>query len=136
MPVNDNDDNSPQSSSEGDKQSTKDALQSKTDQPLPPKAEAIAERDANRPAPVTPQGRRRRYLTRRNAFITALGFGVAIVGLVVITLIVYRLGFVDRYLVSQIKTDFAKYGIRAEIKTFHASVPPSNVEVDGIELYD
>jgi translocation and assembly module TamB len=136
MPVNDHDDQSSQSSAEGDKPSTKDALQSQTDQPLPPKAEAIAERDANRPEPVTPQGRRRRYLTRRNAFITALGFGVAIVALVLIAVIVYRLGFVDRYLVSQIKTDFAKYGIRAEIKTFHASVPPSTVEIDGIELYD
>ena len=136
MPVNDHDDRSPQSLPEGDKQSIKDALESKTDEPLPPKAEAIAERDANQPQPVTPQGKRRRYLTRRNAFITALGFAVAIVAIVLIAVIVYRLGFVDRYLVSQIKSDFSNYGIRAEIKTFHASLPPSTVEIDGIELYD
>src|SRR6266480_7347262 len=136
MPVNDHDDRSPHSSPEGDKQSIKDALQSKTDKPLPPTAEMIAERDANQPEPVTPQGKRRRYLTRRNAFIAALGFAVAIVAIVLIAVIVYRLGFVDRYLVSQIKSDFSNYGIRAEIKTFHARVPPSTVEIDGIELYD
>ena len=44
----------------------RDALQSKTDEPLPPLAEAIAERDAQRKHPITPQGRRRRFLTRRN----------------------------------------------------------------------
>ena len=49
-----------------------DALQSETDEPLPPRAEAIAERDAASPHPVTPQGKRRRYLTRRNAFIAAI----------------------------------------------------------------
>jgi translocation and assembly module TamB len=136
MSVNDHDDPSTQSSAEGDKQSIKDALESKTDEALPPKAEAIAERDANQPDPVTPQGKRRRYLTRRNAFITALGLGAAIVALVLIAVIGYRLGFVDRYLVSQIKNDFSKYGIRAEVKTFHASVPPGTVEFDGIELYD
>jgi len=122
MPVNDRDDRSPQSASEGDQQSSA--------------AEARVARDAERPEPLTPQGRRRRYLTRRNAFITAVGFGVAIVALLLIAVIVYRLGFVDNYLVGQIKSDFAKYGIRAEINNFHASVPPSTVEMDGIELYD
>jgi len=135
MPVNDHDDGSA-SPPEGDKQSIKEALQSKTDEPLPPKAEAIAERDANQPEPATPQGRRRRYLTRRNAFITALGFGVAIVALVLIAVIIYRLGFVDRYLVSQIKSDFSKYGIRAEFKNFHATIPPNTVDMQGIELFD
>lgn len=135
MPVNDHDDRSTPPP-EDDKQSIKDALQSKSDEPLPPRAEAVAERDANRPEPVTPQGRRRRYLTRRNAFITAIGFAVASVAFALIAVIVYRLGFVDSYLVSQIKSDFSKYGVRAEIKTFHASVPPGTVAIDGIELFD
>src|SRR5882762_865480 len=108
MPVND-DDRSPQSPPEGDKQSIKDALQSKTDKPLPPRAEAIAERDANRPEPVTPQGKRRRYLTRRNAFFTALGLAIAIIAFMLIAVLIYRLGFVDRYLVNQIKSDFSNY---------------------------
>src|SRR5436190_17859415 len=135
MPVNDHDDRSAQPP-EGDKQSIKDALQSKSDEPLPPRADAIAERDANQPKPATPQGKRRRYLTRRNAFITAIGLAVAIVAFVFIAVLIYRLGFVDRYLVSQIKSDFSKYGVRAEIKTFHASVPPGTVLIDGIELFD
>ena len=59
MPVNDHDDRSAQPP-EGDKQSIKDALQSKSDEPLPPRADAIAERDANQPKPATPQGKRRR----------------------------------------------------------------------------
>lgn len=135
MPVNDSDDRSGPPP-EREKQSIKDALQSQSDEPLPPRAEAIAERDANRPNPVTPQGKRRRYLTRRNAFITALGLGVAIVAFVLIGVMIYKLGFVDRYLVGQIKSDFAKYGVRAEIKDFHASVPPGTVELQGIELFD
>src|SRR5262245_9815497 len=135
MPVNDHDDHSAQPP-EGEKQSIKDALQSKTDEPLPARAEAIAERDADQPSPVTPQGKRRRYLTRRNAFIGALGFLVAIVGLVVLALIAYRLGFVDRFIVSQIKTDFGKYGVRADFRNFHAGLPPGKVEMEGIELFD
>ena len=135
MPVNDHDDRSAQPP-EGEKQSVKDALQSKSDEPLPPRAEVIAERDADQPQPATPQGKHRRFITRRNAFITAIGFAVAIVAFVFIVLIAYRFGFVDRYLVSQIKTDFAKYGVRAEIKTFHASLPPGAVQIDGVELFD
>lgn len=135
MTVNDHDDRSAPPP-EGEKKSVKEALQSKSDEPLPPRAEAIADRDANREHPVTPQGKRRRYLTRRNAFITAIGLAVAILAFVVIGVILYRLGFVDRYIVGQIKTDFAKYGIRAEIKNFHASVPPGTVLIEGIELFD
>src|SRR6185312_1775257 len=135
MTVNDHDDRS-KPPPEGDKQSVKDALQSKSDEPLPPRAEALAERDADRQHPVTPQGKRRRFLTRRNAFITALGFAVAIIAFVLIGVILYRLGFVDRYIVGQIKSDFAKYGIRAEIKNFHASVPPGTVLIEGIDLVD
>lgn len=135
MPVNDHDDRSVPPP-EGEKQSIKDALQSKSDEPLPPRAEALAERDANQPQPVTPQGKRRRYLTRRNAFITAIGVAVAIVAFVIIGVILYRLGFVDRYIVGQIRSDFAKYGVRAEIKNFHASVPPGTVLIEGVELFD
>ena len=135
MTVNDHDDRSAQSP-DGDKQSIKDALRSETDKPLPPQAEAIAERDANRPEPFTPQGRRRRYLSRRNALLGTLVFGVVIVALVLIAAVAYRLGFVDRYLVSQIKDDLSKYGIRAEIKSFHASLPPSTVDLQGLELFD
>src|SRR5882762_2014060 len=136
MPVNDHDDRTP-SSPEGDKQSIKDALQSKTDEPLPPKAEAIAERDANQAQPVTPQGRHRRYLTRRNAFFTALGFLGLIVAVVLIGVILYRLGFVDRFFVAQVKDTFSKYGIRAEIRDVHSTLPPNvAVEMQGIELVD
>src|ERR1700716_953268 len=58
-------------SSEGS-QAIRDALRSKTDEPLPPLAEAIAERDAKRKHPITPQGRRRRFLNRRNLTIAAI----------------------------------------------------------------
>ncbi|HTG16056.1 MAG TPA: hypothetical protein VK747_12470, partial [Blastocatellia bacterium] len=37
---------------------------------------------------------------------------------------------------GQIKDTFAKYGIRAEIKDFHAGFPPQTVEMLGVELYD
>jgi translocation and assembly module TamB len=56
--------------------------------------------------------------------------------LILLGLFLYRLGFVDRYVAGQIKNTFANYGIRAEIKDFHASFPPKTVEMDGVELYD
>jgi len=121
--------------SEGSKE-IRDALRSETDEPLPPLAEAIAERDAQRKHPITPQGRRRRFLTRRNFFIAAIAAAVGIVALILLILIVYRLGYVDRYVAGQIKDTFAKYGIRAEIKDFHAAFPPQTVEMLGVELYD
>jgi translocation and assembly module TamB len=119
-----------------DSKEIRDALQSKTDEPLPPLAEAIAERDAERKHPITPQGRRRRFLNRRNLLIATIAAAVGIVALVLLILILYRFGVVDRYVASQIKDTFAKYGIRAEIKDFHAGFPPETVEMLGVELYD
>jgi translocation and assembly module TamB len=124
------------SRSAGDKESIKDALQSETDEPLPLAAEAVANRDAQSPHPVTPQGRRRRFLNRRNLIIATTAAAVGVVALILLILIVYRLGYVDSYVAGQIKDTFAKYGIRAEIKTFHAGYPPETVEMLGVELYD
>jgi len=124
------------SRSESEKESIKDALQSDTDEPLPPVAEAIANRDAQSPHPVTRQGRRRRFLNRRNLVIATIAAGVGVVALILLILIVYRLGYVDRYVAGQIKDTFAKYGIRAEIKDFHTTFPPQTVEMLGVELYD
>src|SRR6185503_5305565 len=77
-----------------------------------------------------------RYFTRRHAFIAASIVGVAALALILLVLFLFRLGFVDRYVASQIKTTFANYGIRAEIRDFHATFPPRTVEMDGVELYD
>jgi translocation and assembly module TamB len=138
MPVEDNDIRPDKSPTEPtpEQESIVDALQSETDEPLPPAAEAIAERDAARPHPVTPQGRRRRYLTRRNALIAAIAVAVGIVALILLVFVVYRLGYVDNYVAGQIKDTFSKYGIRAEIKEFHASFPPKTVEMLNLDLYD
>jgi translocation and assembly module TamB len=117
-------------------QTVRDALQSKTDKPLPPVAEAIAERDAQLKHPVTPQGRRRRFLNQRNLLIATIAAAVGIVALILLIVIVYRLGYVDSYVAGQVKDTFAKYGIRAEIKEFHAGFPPETVEMSGVELFD
>lgn len=135
MPL-DNQDDAQQSSKEKEKQEVREALQSETDKPLPPAAERIAERDADRPQPVTPQGQRRRYLTRRNAFIATLAIGVLLLGLVLVALLAYKLGYVDRYVAGQIQNTLAQYGIRAEIKEFHTAFGPRTVEMRNIELYD
>ena len=66
---------------------------------------------------------------------TAIVGGVALAFLLLV-LFLFRLGFVDRYVASQIKDTFANYGIRAEIGEFHAGFPPRTVEMNGIELYD
>lgn len=123
------------SSSTNDKEIA-EALQSSKDEPMPPVAEAIAERDAKRKHPVTPQGRRRRFLNQRNVLIAAISAAIGIVALILLIFIVYRFGYVDRYVAVQIKDTFAKYGIRAEIKEFHAGFPPQTVEMSGLELYD
>ncbi|HKP45265.1 MAG TPA: hypothetical protein VJT50_01585, partial [Pyrinomonadaceae bacterium] len=122
--------------SANEKREIRDALQSKTDEPLPPAADAIAEQDAQRKHPVTPQGRRRRFLNRRNLIIATTAAAIGVVALILLVVMSYRLGYVDRYVAVQIKDTFAKYGIRAEIRDFHTTFPPQTVEMLGVELYD
>ncbi len=134
MPVDDRDET--KSSPPEKEKEVKAALQSETDAPLPPAAEAAAERDADRPEPKTPQGKRRRFLTRRNALIATLAVAVGIVVLIIAALLLYRLGYIDRYIANQIKTTLSQYGIRAEIKHFETRFGPRTVEMREIELYD
>jgi translocation and assembly module TamB len=102
------------------------------DAPLPP-AEARA---PGGPTPPAPLGWRRRLVTRRNAFILTILIAVAIVGLIMIAMLAYRMGYIDRYVANQIKATLAQYGIRAEIKEFHTTFGPRTVEMQQIELYD
>src|SRR6266540_4170609 len=88
------------------------------------------------PGATRPPRRRRRYINRRNAFIVLILAGVGTVALVFLLLLIYRLGYVDRYVAGQIKNTFANYGIRAEIKDFHTAFTPQTVEMLGVELYD
>lgn len=80
--------------------------------------------------------KRWRYFTRRHAILASLIAGGVALVLVLLVLFLFRLGYVDRYIANQIKQTFANYGIRAEIRDFHASFPPQNVEMAGLELYD
>ncbi len=68
--------------------------------------------------------------------ISGLVIAVGAIALVVIGLLAYKLGFVDRYVAGQIKDTLAQYGIRAEIRNFHTSLSPLTVELVGFELYD
>jgi translocation and assembly module TamB len=141
MPVDEPDGAAPPPPSSGSpdkikKSEIKAALQSEGDEPLPPAAERIAERDADRPEPITPQGWHRRWLTRRNAFIATIAIAALIVALILIGILSYKLGYVDRYVANQIKNTLAEYGIRAEIKEFHTAFGPRTVEMRDIELYD
>jgi translocation and assembly module TamB len=81
-------------------------------------------------------GTRWRYFTRRHAILAGLILAAGVIVLIILGLLLYRLGFVDRYVAGQIKNTFANYGIRAEIKEFHATVPANTVEMNGVELYD
>src|SRR5215208_7404331 len=80
--------------------------------------------------------KRFRYFTRRHVILVSTIAGIAVLSLILLGLLLYRFGFVDRYVASQIKQTFANYGIRAEIKDFHATFPPQTVEMDGVELFD
>ena len=85
----------------------------------------------------TPSVRKRwRYFTRRHAILATMIVGVVALALILLVLFLFRLGYVDRYVANQIKRTFANYGIRAEIREFHATFPPQTVEMAGVELYD
>src|SRR5213082_1823327 len=86
--------------------------------------------------PASSQSRRRRFITRRNTIIAAIGLVCVVIALLLVGLIAYRLGYVDRYIAAQVKDTLAKYGVRAEIKNFHTSISPKTVEMLGVELYD
>jgi translocation and assembly module TamB len=90
----------------------------------------------DRPASSQPTARRRRFVSRRNTIIAAIGLICAVIALLLVGLIAYRLGYVDRYIAGQVKDTLAKYGVRAEIKNFHTSITPKTVEMLGVELYD
>src|SRR5262249_1153782 len=93
--------------------------------------------DLPEPEPPKPSVKKwwRRF-TRRHAILAGLIMGGGVVFLIILGLFLYRLGFVDRYIASQIKQTFANYGIRAEIREFHAQLPPNTVEMNGVELFD
>ncbi|MFN2406102.1 MAG: hypothetical protein ABR594_08600, partial [Pyrinomonadaceae bacterium] len=90
-----------------------------------------------RPEPPKPSVTKRwRYFTRRHAILAGFIIGGGAIVLILLAFFLYRLGFVDRYVAGQIKRTFANYGIRAEIREFHADLPPNTVEMNGVELYD
>src|SRR3954469_9386344 len=136
MSADDRDEKASTPSPQEKESKVKAELQSETDKPLSPVAEAAAERDADRPEPKTPQGRRRRFLTRRNAFIATIGAAALLVLLVLAVIIAYRLGYIDRYIANQIKGTLAQYGIRAEVGHFETKFGPRTVEMRDLQLYD
>jgi translocation and assembly module TamB len=95
-----------------------------------------AESPRGKPQTSAPRARRRRVVTRRNAVISGIAIAVGAILLILIGLIAYRMGAVDRYVAGQIKDTLAKYGIRAEIKESHTSLSPQTVEMLDVELYD
>jgi hypothetical protein len=92
------------------------------------------QRSSSEPAPSARA--RRRFVSRRNAILIAIGLVCAVAALILVGLIAYRLGYVDRYIAGQIKDTLSNYGIRAEIRSFHTSLSPQTVELQGVELYD
>ena len=93
--------------------------------------------DLPQPEPAKPSvARRWRYFTRRHAILAGLLVAAVAFVLIVLAFFLYRLGYVDRYIANQIKRTFSNYGIRAEIREFHADIPPRTVTMSGVELYD
>lgn len=95
---------------------------------------------ADAPAPVAAaavrRSWRRRYLTRRNALLSALALTFAVLFAIFVLFILYRSGQLDRIVANQIVNTLAQYGIRTEMKEFHLKFSPRTVEMQGIELYD
>src|SRR5687767_1298038 len=93
--------------------------------------------DRSQAEPAKPSvARRWRYFTRRHAILAGLIIAAVVLFVIVLGFFLYRLGYVDRYIAGQIKRTFANYGIRAEIREFHATLPPHTVKMSGVELYD
>jgi len=91
------------------------------------------------PEPEAPKpsiARRWRYFSRRHAILAGIIVAAGGLFLILLILFLYRFGYVDRYVATQVKNTFANYGIRAEIKDFHATFPPQTVEMVGVELFD
>ncbi|HEX7173773.1 MAG TPA: translocation/assembly module TamB domain-containing protein [Pyrinomonadaceae bacterium] len=91
------------------------------------------------PAPLTPRGRRarwRRVVNRRNAMWTGIAAVAAVVLLVIVAVILYRTGQVDRIIARQIVETFSEYGIRAEIGSFETKFGPRTAEIKDVKLYD
>jgi translocation and assembly module TamB len=78
----------------------------------------------------------RRHVSRRNALILGILIAAGFIVFIFLSLLAYRLGFVDRYVAGQIKGTLAAYGIRAEIREFHTAITPQTVEMLDVELYD
>jgi translocation and assembly module TamB len=93
------------------------------------------EREVKQP-PVAETRRRRRFINRRNTILVVIGLACAVIALLLVGLLGYRLGYVDRYIAGQVKDTLSKYGVRAEIRDFHTSLNPQTVEMLGVELYD
>jgi translocation and assembly module TamB len=95
------------------------------------------ENNRNISEPPPPAARAsRRLVTRRNGILVAIALICAVAALLLVGLIGYRLGYVDRYIAAQIKDTLSNYGLRAEIRSFHTSLGPQTVELQGVELYD
>src|SRR5262245_1422648 len=93
--------------------------------------------DLPQPEPEKPSvARRWRYFSRRHAILAGLIIAAVVIFVVLLAFFLYRLGYVDRYIANQIKQTFANYGIRAEIREFHATIPPHTVKMSGVELFD
>jgi len=69
-----------------------EALHSKTDEPIPPRAAEIANRDARLKHPHTPQGRRRRYLNKRNALIAGIAASIGVIALILLAFLLRETG--------------------------------------------
>ncbi len=98
---------------------------------------AASTSDRPQPTPSSrPPRKGLRRFTRRHAVISGIIIAAGVIVLVLVGLLAYRLGYVDRYVAGQIKDTLSRYGIRAEIRDFHTSLTPQTVEMLGLELFD
>ncbi len=77
----------------------------------------------------------RRFLTRRKLIITAFTVLLLLGAVALLGVYLVRRGELDRWLVGQMKTALAEYGVRAEIGALHTKLGDKQMELRDLKLY-
>jgi translocation and assembly module TamB len=113
-----------------------DDQEGRSEETRSPAGEPSSREEPAAPPRAPRRGRRRRYVTRRNAALAGVALVAGLALLAAVAFLLYRTGQIDSLVERQIKSTLAEYGIRADIHGFRARLGPRTAELTGVDLYD